>query len=103
MQDAFATALERWPRDGVPRDPPAWLIAVARNRAIDRLRRERRFRALAPQLTPPEPAEGRLPVVSGVPDERLPWNDDGCYTEIRPVMDYEAWEAEAMGAEQTAS
>jgi len=35
--------------------------------------------------------------------ERLPWNDDGCYTEIRPVMDYEAWEAEAMGAEQTAS
>jgi hypothetical protein len=35
--------------------------------------------------------------------ERTPWNKDGCYTEIRPIMDYEAWEAEAAGAEQTAS
>ena len=35
--------------------------------------------------------------------ERTPWNHDGCYTEIRPIMDYEAWEAEAAGAEQTAS
>ena len=35
--------------------------------------------------------------------ERLPWNNDGCSTEIRPVMDYDAWEAEATGAEQTAS
>jgi hypothetical protein len=35
--------------------------------------------------------------------ERTPWNKDGCYTEIRPIMDYAAWEAEAAGAEQTAS
>jgi hypothetical protein len=35
--------------------------------------------------------------------ERTPWNQDGCYTEIRPIMDYEAWEAEAAGAERTAS
>jgi hypothetical protein len=35
--------------------------------------------------------------------ERLPWNSDGCFTEIRPIMDYEAWETEAAGAEQTAS
>jgi hypothetical protein len=35
--------------------------------------------------------------------ERTPWNNDGCYTEIRPIMDYEGWEAEATGAEQTAS
>jgi hypothetical protein len=35
--------------------------------------------------------------------ERTPWNNDGCFTEIRPIMDYEAWEAEATGAEQTAS
>jgi RNA polymerase sigma-70 factor (ECF subfamily) len=39
-QDAFARALERWPRDGVPRRPGAWLTTTARNRAIDRLRRE---------------------------------------------------------------
>ncbi len=39
-QDAFALALERWPSDGIPRRPGAWLTTVARNRAIDRLRRE---------------------------------------------------------------
>jgi len=38
-QDAFAAALERWPRDGVPRRPGAWLTTTARNRALDRLRR----------------------------------------------------------------
>jgi hypothetical protein len=35
--------------------------------------------------------------------KRTPWNRDGCYTEIRPIMDYAAWEADAAGAEQTAS
>jgi RNA polymerase sigma-70 factor, ECF subfamily len=40
-QDAFATALERWPRDGVPRRPGAWLTTVARHRAVDRARRRR--------------------------------------------------------------
>jgi len=39
-QDAFARALERWPRDGVPRNPGAWLTTTARNRALDRLRRD---------------------------------------------------------------
>jgi RNA polymerase sigma-70 factor, ECF subfamily len=39
-QDAFAQALQRWPRDGIPRRPGAWLTTTARNRAIDRLRRE---------------------------------------------------------------
>jgi RNA polymerase sigma-70 factor, ECF subfamily len=38
-QDAFALALERWPRDGIPRHPGAWLTTTARNRAIDRFRR----------------------------------------------------------------
>lgn len=38
-QEAFATALQRWPRDGIPRRPGAWLTTAARNRAIDRLRR----------------------------------------------------------------
>ena len=41
VQDAFAVALERWPADGVPDNPGAWITATARNRAIDRLRRER--------------------------------------------------------------
>ncbi|HEY6523254.1 MAG TPA: RNA polymerase sigma factor [Solirubrobacteraceae bacterium] len=41
-QEAFAEALRRWPSDGVPDRPGAWLTTVAKNRAIDRLRRERR-------------------------------------------------------------
>lgn len=40
-QEAFAIAAKRWPRDGAPEKPVAWLIATARNRAIDRIRRER--------------------------------------------------------------
>ena len=39
-QEAFATAAERWPRDGAPPNPTGWLITTARNRAIDRIRRE---------------------------------------------------------------
>ena len=41
VADAYALALERWPRDGFPRDPAAWIVLTARNRAIDRIRRER--------------------------------------------------------------
>ena len=40
VQDAFATALERWPATGLPPNPGAWITTTARNRAIDRLRRE---------------------------------------------------------------
>jgi len=40
VQDAFAVALERWPADGLPPNPGAWITTTARNRAIDRLRRE---------------------------------------------------------------
>jgi RNA polymerase sigma-70 factor (ECF subfamily) len=40
VQDAFLTALQRWPSDGVPPSPAGWIITTARNRAIDRLRRE---------------------------------------------------------------
>jgi RNA polymerase sigma-70 factor (ECF subfamily) len=43
VQDAFVKALERWPLDGLPDRPAAWITTTARNRAIDRLRRDRRF------------------------------------------------------------
>jgi RNA polymerase sigma-70 factor, ECF subfamily len=72
VQDAFATAVERWPRDGVPRDPTAWIVAVARNRAIDRLRRDHALRARVPRLalSEAEPS-GMPPPMTSVPDERL--------------------------------
>src|SRR5712691_7861919 len=40
VQDAFAVALQRWPADGLPPSPAGWIITTARNRAINRLRRE---------------------------------------------------------------
>jgi RNA polymerase sigma-70 factor (ECF subfamily) len=45
VQDAFAVAAERWPRDGTPANPGGWLVATARNRAIDRIRRDRTLSA----------------------------------------------------------
>jgi RNA polymerase sigma-70 factor, ECF subfamily len=44
MHDAFAAALEQWPGHGIPENPRAWLVATARHKAIDRLRRDARFR-----------------------------------------------------------
>jgi RNA polymerase sigma-70 factor (ECF subfamily) len=46
VQDAFATALESWPREGVPRNPAAWITTVAFRKLIDRTRREKRYAAL---------------------------------------------------------
>jgi RNA polymerase sigma-70 factor (ECF subfamily) len=69
VSDAFATAVERWP-DGAPRNPGAWILAVARNRAIDRLRREQTLARKAELLARLE--EVSLPDdESTLPDERL--------------------------------
>ena len=77
-QDAFAQALRRWPRDGVPNRPGAWLMTVARNGAIDRLRRSSTYRAkveeLAVMATRETGTDSREPDAAdddGVPDERL--------------------------------
>jgi RNA polymerase sigma-70 factor (ECF subfamily) len=50
LQDAFTAAAERWPRDGVPANPRAWLISAGRFKAIDRLRRRARFDAVLGEL-----------------------------------------------------
>jgi RNA polymerase sigma-70 factor (ECF subfamily) len=69
-QDAFAVAAERWPRDGVPREPGAWLLTTARNRAIDRIRRDRTLAAKTRLLEVPEAAEDTVDETT-FPDERL--------------------------------
>jgi RNA polymerase sigma-70 factor, ECF subfamily len=56
-QEAFATAAARWPADGVPASPGAWLVRVGRNHAIDRLRRERTLARVLPLLALPEAVE----------------------------------------------
>ena len=71
VQDAFATALERWPRDGTPRNPGAWIVTTARNRAIDRIRRERVFRQKAELLARLEELPADEDDVTAIPDERL--------------------------------
>jgi RNA polymerase sigma-70 factor, ECF subfamily len=70
-QEAFAIAAERWPRDGVPANPGAWLTTTARNRAIDRIRRERTFAAKAHLVATPEAAEDEVDEETTFRDERL--------------------------------
>ena len=55
LQDAVAIALERWPVTGAPERPGAWLLTTARNRAIDRIRRDRTLRAKTELLVALEP------------------------------------------------
>jgi RNA polymerase sigma-70 factor (ECF subfamily) len=69
-QEAFAIAAERWTHDGPPDNPGAWLMMTARNRAIDRIRRERTLARKTRQLEPPEPLELTLDEPM-IPDERL--------------------------------
>jgi RNA polymerase sigma-70 factor (ECF subfamily) len=71
VQDAFATALERWPRDGVPRNPGAWVVTTARNRAIDRIRRERLFREKAAAIAGLQEIPVSEDDVTAIPDDRL--------------------------------
>jgi RNA polymerase sigma-70 factor (ECF subfamily) len=72
VQEAFAAAVEQWPRDGTPANPRAWVIQAARHKAIDRLRRQTRFAEKLQELEwlarldVDEPREG-----SPVPDDRL--------------------------------
>jgi RNA polymerase sigma-70 factor (ECF subfamily) len=70
-QEAFAIAAERWPRTGEPDNPGAWLTTTARNRAIDRLRRDRTLAAKTRLLEPPEAVEENEMEEQTFPDERL--------------------------------
>jgi RNA polymerase sigma-70 factor (ECF subfamily) len=69
-QEAFAIASERWPRDGAPANPGAWLVTTARNRAINRIRRDRTLAAKTRLLQVPEAEEDRVDATT-FPDERL--------------------------------
>jgi RNA polymerase sigma-70 factor (ECF subfamily) len=74
VQEAFAVALHRWPVDGLPPNPGGWITTTARNRAIDRLRRESRGRELLGEVAVLSPGdqEADVPEETGaVPDDRL--------------------------------
>jgi RNA polymerase sigma-70 factor (ECF subfamily) len=74
MQEAFATALERWPREGTPDRPGAWILTVARRKAIDRLRREatlKRKAALLETLAELDRLGEQESEAGMIPDKRL--------------------------------
>ena len=72
VQEALEIALVRWPRDGLPASPGAWLTTTARNRAIDRIRRERRGAEKLEEVARLAPAgHEEEQDVSTIPDERL--------------------------------
>jgi RNA polymerase sigma-70 factor (ECF subfamily) len=71
LQDAVATAVERWRADGIPERPDAWLLATARNRAIDRIRRERTLKRKTELLQRLAELETNDEEEETVPDERL--------------------------------
>jgi RNA polymerase sigma-70 factor, ECF subfamily len=72
-QEAFVAAAERWPREGLPANPTGWLITTARNRAVDRIRRDRTLQAktelLGRELR--EALEDSMDETTTFPDERL--------------------------------
>ncbi len=70
VQEALIAAAQQWPRDGRPDNPGAWLVTTARNRAIDRIRRDRTLATKTRMLHVPEPDEA-IVTATTFPDERL--------------------------------
>jgi len=84
-QEAFALAAERWPRDGPPQSPRAWLVTTARNRAIDRIRRDRTLAGKTRLLEMPEATEDEMDETA-IPDERL----ELIFTCCHPALELDA-------------
>jgi RNA polymerase sigma-70 factor (ECF subfamily) len=89
VQEAFAVALRKWPGGGLPPNPGGWITTTARNRAIDRLRRESRGRELLSEVAVLSPANED----PGVPEEAGPVHDDRLrliFTCCHPALSTEA-------------
>jgi RNA polymerase sigma-70 factor, ECF subfamily len=84
-QEAFTIAAERWPREGTPTNPGAWLVTTARNRVIDRIRRDRTLVAKTRLLDVPEPVEDDVDETT-IPDERL----ELIFTCCHPALELDA-------------
>jgi RNA polymerase sigma-70 factor, ECF subfamily len=86
-QEAFAIAAARWPGEGTPANPRAWLVTTARNRAIDRIRRDRTLAAKTRLLDVPEATEAEVEIdETTIADERL----ELVFTCCHPALSLEA-------------
>jgi RNA polymerase sigma-70 factor, ECF subfamily len=89
LQEAYATALQKWPAEGTPANPRAWLITTARHKAIDRLRRDRRFEAKSEEIS--RSAEATVQPEADLDDDMVP--DDRLrliFTCCHPALPIEA-------------
>jgi RNA polymerase sigma-70 factor (ECF subfamily) len=99
-QEAFAIAAERWPASGVPPNPGGWLVTTARNRAIDRIRRERTLAAKIQLLPEPEAVMDELDDTV-IKDERLELIFTCCHPAL-PLDGQVALTLRALGGLETA-
>ena len=101
-QEAFAIAAERWPEAGMPDNPGAWLVTTARNRAIDRIRRERTLAEKLPLLHVPEATmDDTASADVAIKDERLELIFTCCHPAL-PLEGQVALTLRALGGLQTA-
>ena len=89
LHDAFAAAIEQWPRDGVPANPRAWLVSTGRFKAIDRIRRRRRFDARSTtswpsSCRPRDPSDPRPWTTRTLEDDRLRLIFTCCHPALAP-------------------
>jgi RNA polymerase sigma-70 factor (ECF subfamily) len=86
VQDAFVSAMNRWPSDGVPDNPAGWIVTTGRNRATDLVRRERRGRQLAERVAGDQLRAGRTPgpeASAPLPDDQLRLIFTCCHPALR--------------------
>ncbi|CAN5237063.1 RNA polymerase sigma factor [soil metagenome] len=89
LHNAFAAALEQWPKDGVPSNPRAWLVSVGRFKAIDAIRRRTRFDAALEELTDRLDSDAGDPAMEdqdgeGVEDDRMRLIFTCCHPALSP-------------------
>jgi RNA polymerase sigma-70 factor, ECF subfamily len=83
MSEAFRAAIEQWPAEGVPANPRAWLVSAGRFKAIDAIRREKRFAYLDPEALEAVPAEPEAER-EGIEDDRLRLVFTCCHPALAP-------------------